>query len=1183
MVGDFTKKIIWLACLMLVLSTTFAFGQGIVSGSIAGTVTDPQKAVVVGAKVAARNVATNTEFKAVTNDQGYFSIRSIPIGTYHVKVEAANFKKLDVDGVVVATGVTADMGALMLALGSTAETVTVEGAAPLIETTTSQGSATFTSSNASDLPLNGGFDQLALFIPGVQTAGNAGIFSNSNGASFGANGQRGRSNSFQIDGQFNNDTVVSGPAIFFTNQDAIQEVQIVTNNFGVEYGRTSGATVNYVTKSGTNNMHGSGFEYFTGNWADALTHLENPANGGSGIVPRYVENRWGGALGGPIVPNKIFFFTSYLQDTAKGSSSPSVSSSVTPTPAGLATLETCFPTSPAVAALKAAGPFAVPQGSPSVLPGSAALVNLAGCSGVEFGNVTRSLPAVFNDYEAVGRVDFVLSPRDQLFFRYLFTQNVFGGSDSAPGQDTSAAASGTPDDLARNQQAALDWTRNWSTHLVNQVRFSYVRAVSSFQNGGFLGCTPASLSSCPPYYNIESGNLGFGQAVNLAQGGLTNNSQWQDNASWQHGRHLVKFGGEYDRQRAPNTFLPFTNGYYTFSSAGATGVSAQAAAFNAFLAQNPNLGVSLTNGNPTIPFKEQDAALYLGDDWRIRENLTLNLGIRWEFNQQGINLLAAQTLARQLNPATAFWNTALPTSLTAVQPAPNHYDHFAPNFGFAWTPHMFEGLLGHDKTVIRGGIRLSYDPAFYNIFLNVASAAPAVNSGAFACPAPCFFGLTGGEVKANLTSFLPTGGNPGVASQTHVSNSFTNPYAEEATLGIQREITSKLAAEVRWVGTHTVHEFQTVNGNPQLSGLIANGFSSFIPAGVTECNTPGTPGYQVYANCNFRLYRLRENGASAHYNALQSQLKFQNWHGFTAVAAYTWSQNQDNASEIFSTYGPGAIAGPQNPYCPGACERAPSALDYPQNFTLFWQYELPFGKGQTNLMGKLLGGWALGGTYHYTSGQPWTPFEDAGTSTSCNDAFNLHFFFGSSCRPFLGGASAPVTTVGVVCNGLAATGTTPAECPNGTGGILPFGTIVSFFDPCLSSSPACGVVATTKSAVRFIVNDDSAAKLFGTPYGNMQRNSVRGQTVNTININLIKNTRVSEKVNLKLEGNVYNLFNHPFLGVPCADISECAPSFGGYLFNDSGGFNGFSGSGPPNAIGTGLAQRRLVLGAHIIF
>ncbi|MGO9440495.1 MAG: hypothetical protein ACLPXM_08130, partial [Terriglobales bacterium] len=215
-----------------------------------------------------------------------------------------------------------------------------------------------------------------------------------------------------------------------------------------------------------------------------------------------------------------------------------------------------------------------------------------------------------------------------------------------------------------------------------------------------------------------------------------------------------------------------------------------------------------------------------------------------------------------------------------------------------------------------------------------------------------------------------------------------------------------------------------------------------------------------------------------------------------------------------------------------------------------------FGKGQTNMMGKVLGGWALGGTYHYTSGQPWTPFEDAGTSTSCNDAFNLHFFFGSSCRPFDGNPAAPMTTVGQCTNAAA------ADCG-----------LTNFFTG----------AATTVAAVRWILNDDVAAKFFGTPYGNMQRNSARGQTVNTINVNLIKNTRISEKVNLKLEGNVYNLFNHTFLGVPCADISECAPSFGGYLFNDSGGFNGFSGSGPPNAVGTGLAQRRLVLGAHIIF
>ena len=582
MVGDFTKKTIWLACLMLVFSTTFAFGQGIVTGSIAGTVVDPQKAVVVGAKVAARNLATNVEFKAVTNDQGYFSIRSIPVGTYRVAVEAPNFKKLEADGVVVNTGVTTDMGSLMLALGTTAETVTVEGAAPLIETSSAQGGATFSSSAAAELPLAGGFDQLVLFSPGVVNAGNSGIFANSNGASFGINGQRDRSNNFQIDGQFNNDTGVTGPAIFFGNQDALQEVQIVTNNFGVEYGRNSGGTINYVTKSGTNNFHGSGFEYFTGDWADSRTHQEQLAGVG---VPRFVDDRWGGTLGGPVVANKIFFFTSFLQETQKGSSSPSVSPLFTPTPTGLATLTNCFPGSSSVQAralgvLKAVGPYSIAQGNPAPL-GTPQVFGLSGCPGVQMDGVTRSLSSIFNDYEGVARVDFVLSPRDNLFFRYLFTQLVFAGGNGAAGQFGTPAEEGTEDDLVRNSQAALDWTRNWTTHLVNQVRFSYLRSFSGFQNGDFLGCTSAAINTCPPWFEMQNGAMPFGLGVNLPQGGLTNNSQWQDNASWQHGRHIIKFGGEYDRQRAPNIFLPTTNGEYFFpGTGGASNTAALGAPFS---------------------------------------------------------------------------------------------------------------------------------------------------------------------------------------------------------------------------------------------------------------------------------------------------------------------------------------------------------------------------------------------------------------------------------------------------------------------------------------------------------------------------------------------------------------------------------------------------------------------------
>jgi len=1201
--SDFVKRTIWIPCLMLVLSTTLALGQGIVAGSIAGTVVDPQKAVVVGAKVTAKNLATGVEFKTTSNEAGLFSLRSVPIGTYRVTVEAPNFRKLELDDVTVSTGVASDVGALALALGSAAETITVEGAAPLIETTTAQGGATFSSANASELPLNGGFDQLVLFTPGVVTSGQlGGLFPNSNGASFASNGQRERSNSFQIDGQFNNDTVVTGPAIFFTNQDALQEVQVVTNNFGVEYGRTSGATVNYVTKSGTNNFHGSGFEYYTGNWADSLTHQERMAD--PPTVARYTENRWGGTIGGPILPNKIFFFSSYLQDTAKGSSSPSVTTLLTPVPGptGLGQLATCYPGNPGVAALQAVGPFSVAQGNPTVFTDpthpiqtlnlGGGSTGLAACN-VQFGGVSRNLPAIANDYEAVARVDFVLSPKDQLFVRYLFVQPLLGGSNVSPAQFGTAAEGGTVSFGGRNQQAALDWTRNWTTHLVNQVRFSYVRAFSGFQGGGFPDCLAANLGACPTLYSLANGLAAFGQGINVPSTGTTNNSQWQDNASLQRGRHTFKFGGEYDRQRAPNVFLPFVNGRYSFSFGTCPASGAQpfgcvpdpgptpTTTFNEFLSQAPS-AVSLTAGSATIPFKEQDASLYFGDDWRMRENLTLNLGVRWEFAQQGINNLAQNTVAQQLGPHP-FWDTSLPLSVTTLPSVPNHYDHFAPSFGFAWTPRMLEGLLGHNKTVVRGGFRMSYDPEFYNIFLNAATAAPAVNAGNFSCgPAAtpgtkCPLAATGAAVQAALTGFIPTGVNPGTRANTRVTPNFTNPYAEEWTLGIQREITSKLAAEVRYVGTHTVHEFQTINGNPQLcasqtvlggcqGGLLGAGspaaFARFVPAGVTPCADPTAPGYAGgYANCNFTLLRVRENGATGRYDSLQSQLKFQNWHGFTAVAAYTFSKNIDNASEIYSAYGAAAIAGPQNPFDTGAAERSLSALDYPHNLSLFWQYELPFGKGVTGGLGRVLSGWALGGTYRYTSGQLWTPFEDPFTSSYCNDTFNNNYFSASACRPFMGNPAAPVTAVGQCTNAAA------ADC-----GLIDFNALPT-------------VTPIAASAVHWIINNNASAAFFKTPYGNVPRNpGVRGDAVNTVNLNLIKNTRVSERVNLRLEANVYNLFNHQFLGTPAADItSDGAGVFGTTAQNDSGGVDFDSGAGVANPVGTGLAQRRVILGAHIIF
>ena len=328
------SRLLWLIILgAMILGATFTMAQGIVTGTISGVVQDPQGAVVPGAKVTARHLATNREFKSQTNSTGALELRDLPPGSYNLRIEAANFRTYQATSVSVNVGQNTSLGTVKLELGSSAETVTVEGTTPLIEATTDQISDTFTAEKVADLPMGNSFDSLALFVPGVATAGDA-SFSNNNGAELSVNGQRARSNNFQIDGQSNNDNSIGGPDIFFGNQDAIAEVQVVTN-YDAEFGRNTGAVVNYITKAGTNAFHGTAFEIWDGSTFDSLTNQEkNPLFGfcPPGISPstgctaptvsRFVENRFGGTIGGPIKRNKIWFFGSTNIDRRRTAGQP---------------------------------------------------------------------------------------------------------------------------------------------------------------------------------------------------------------------------------------------------------------------------------------------------------------------------------------------------------------------------------------------------------------------------------------------------------------------------------------------------------------------------------------------------------------------------------------------------------------------------------------------------------------------------------------------------------------------------------------------------------------------------------------------------------------------------------------------------------------------------------------------
>jgi outer membrane receptor protein involved in Fe transport len=1169
------------------LSATLALGQGIVTGSISGAVQDPQGAVVPGAKITATELSTNRQYTTASTSAGVVALRGLPPGTYKVQIESATFRTFESTNVAVVVGADTSLGNVKLEPGAATETVTVEGTQPLIEATTDQISATFDTKQAADLPIGNTFDSLALFVPGVATAGDV-SFSNNNGAEFAVNGQRARSNNFQIDGQNNNDNSIGGPDIFFGNQDAISEVQVVTN-YDAAYGRNMGSVVNYITKNGTNQFHGTAYEFWTGNTFSSLENEEKsplfgfctPAqavdpvgnNCTKPVVPQFVDNRFGGTVGGPIKRNKIWFFGSGNFERQRFGGSPTSSGgSIVPTPTGQQQLAAAFPNSPANNLLAEIGPNVVKAGNPSfsniqdvlvtdqVDPSSGfafdcVTAGVNGCTPIQMGSISRFVPSPFNDYEATGRVDFRLSEKDNFFARYVVQKQSNSGINFGLGIDVGDWQT-IP---ALDQQIGLDWTRSFSNTFLNQVRASFSRANIFFNEGSYPSCNSTAPLACPTEIDLVGGNgpqdsISYGAAAGFPQGRIINVYQLQDNASKLMGHHTLRFGGEVSQQRSPNVFLPNNNGDFVFNS------------FNDLVANVPEI-TFFALGNPRLPFKEFDTAAYFQDDWHVKDNLTLNLGLRWEWYQQAVNLLHDRGVAAQKS-SNPLWDPTLPLSLTTPPPVSQDLNNFSPVVGFAWTPR-FGRHVGDGNTVIRGGFRMAYDPAFYNLFLNEATSAPAVNlaqllgppfGGTTVLPNSGFFGT---ELVPFLTPQVPRG-NPGFASELLVDSHFRNPYSEQWNIGIQRSINSKIVAEVRYVGNHTIGNFQTLNGNPALEPLIASGFGNLIPSGLTPCTDQNAPGFGFnpalaggfagYADCNRGNLIRYGNTAWSKYNGLQTELRIGGWRGLTATASYTFSHTIDNSSEVFSTAAGGNTSSfAQNPFNTDRGERGNAGIDFPHVAGVTLIYDFPFYKNQQGFVGRMLGGWQFNSTYRYTTGQPYTTVESFNSQSLCDPTST----FNSSrdaCRPILANASAPLATAGR----YSCTGSTADTC-----------SLIDF----VSHAP------TTLSAVHWVYNDPNAAIVYGTPFAGAGRNTLRGQPISTSNLAVFKNINVNERLKFQFQAQAFNWMNVQFRGVPDPRLNHITSgSFQNTNFNANGGLS-FAG----NLTTDGIARRRLLFGLKAIF
>ncbi len=976
----------------LTIGCSAAYGQGIITGSLGGTITDASGAVVPGASFTAKNVETGVSFTGKTNGKGELNLDAVPVGTYTVVVQGPGFSPLTINGITVRTGEVASLGSQVLSVNAT-EQVTVNTSQNLLQTEQAQITTTMDSEQITDLPTGGGLDRLVLLVPGVvRTLGNN--YANTNGTGLSSNGLRGRSNNFEIDGQTNNDNSVSGPQFFFHNEDALSELQIVTNNFGAQYGRNAGEVINYITKSGTNSIHGSAFENYVGSWGSSLlpgqkntqfgfclpgqvsgaptAFAPNGVNCNAVTVPRVVANEWGGTLGAPILKDKLFGFGSTLFRKVTNGASPSTSSTLTPTPLGLQQLAAAFPSNGFVAALTTNGPYSVTTGNPAV---SGSKVNVpvcaiastaacpAGSPTAEFATITRFLPSSSSDQEDIGRLDWQATSKDRVFLRYMYQNSptqVSGGTVS------SGAYYNTTDII---HSVGADITHTFSPHWLNQLRYGFQQSTLTFGAGGYPNCTTTSLASCPANIAISNttysptnagpggttatlASVGFGQATNIPQGRIVKVTQVQDNANWSLGKHAITFGGEFDYQNSPNTFLPNTSGAFSFQN------------FNYALAGNTSL--TLANGSPNIPFKEPDVAAYFQDDWRVTPALTLNLGLRWEFFKQGINVLNQLSTARQTG-SNPIWLTSLPLSLTTFPYIPNNYKNFQPRVGFAYNPTMVKGM------VVRGGFAINFDPAFYNIFLNSYTAAPVVNTGVITCDGVTIKclptgGATNAQVHAQDDQYNPTGVNPGTKVQTLVTPHFSNPYVENYTLGIQQQVGRFAVAEVRYTGNHAVKQFQSFNGNPNVAAAppaasvpasqnymtLAQAFPNQFPA-TSYCTTAGAVGLGR-VDCNRTYVTTRGNTSYSIYNGIQMQLRTQQFHGLTGTAAYTFSRAIDNSSEVYSggSSGGNTLAIAQNPFNINNPERGVSGDSYPNVTAVSLVYQAPWYREQKGIMGRLL-------------------------------------------------------------------------------------------------------------------------------------------------------------------------------------------------------------------------------------
>ena len=923
------RKAFGFAAIALLMAMAGSLSAQTFRGTILGTVTDPNGAVVPIASVSARNIATGIERTTTSDEFGNYSIAELQAGTYEVKVEKSGFQSSTVTGVLVEVSAERRVDVALSVAGSQAM-VTIASSAQ-VETTSNTLGGTIPARAVADLPVNGrDFTKFLVMVPGATGDPSGATDSPGSFGLFSANGNRGRANNFLLDGTDMNDGYRNLPAIneagvFGTPAtilpiEAIAEAAILSN-FEAEYGRNSGAIVNIVTKSGTNTFHGSLFEFFRNNKLDARNFF-NPK---PDPETAFRNNQFGGSLGGPIARNRTFFYLAYegqrervgLNSTAR-----------VPDPREIAALG--GPTNPVIARLLARNPWPAPN-RPLPLFDDTGAPNLFA--------TTRAL----NDVDSfIGKIDHAFDKDNQLTGRYFYgTSNqsfplaILAGN-ILPGYNTV-----TP---TKVHLLSLSYLKILSPTRVNELRFGY----NHFKEGFFpedSDFDPSSIGlntgiTNPQDFGLplirihdDLGLANIGATLSVPRARTDINYQLIDNFSWKRARHDLKFGYEFRRTTVSQFFDAGYRGRLDFDTLAD------------FLAGNLGGGRAARGDSNRNTFQNSHAG-YLQDTFRWNPRITLNLGLRWDYF--GV-IGEKNNLLSNFDPASGL---VLVGSAGLPRLYQRDWNNFSPRLGLAWD------LKGKGKTVLRAGWGLFYDAFSQDFFagqlpFNTFNPGPAFNPVG---PAPILFSFS---TVSTIENGVPIFSDFLDSDVFAVDPKLRTPYVQNFNLNLQRELFKDGVLEVGYVGSHgtKLFRYRDINqpANPSVSSARPFDNGPLAPSGGT-----------------FFYVNHLETTANSNYNALQTSFTLRNRRGWTAAINYTWSHSIDNASD-----GQDYVANatqPDNSYR-ADLERGNSNFDSRHRFVLTASYNIPsFVKAHPRL-GE---GWQLNTVVTLRSGNPFhlTLFDD---------------------------------------------------------------------------------------------------------------------------------------------------------------------------------------------------------------